>query len=315
MDKTPTYMKKSQGFFRRTIEALQNHFFLRNIVFAVCVIIVGVYLTGLLLKVYTRHGQKYEVPNFIGTIAPEARPLASEAKLRLEVIDSIYVPKQRPGMIIDQSPKPGMNVKSGRRVFLTINASRPKMEVIPYVTGYSLRQAKNTLESKGFEIDKLVYKTDMATNNVLGESWNGKEIIKGSETKAELGSGITLTVGRNPDSPLPLVPKVIGLGFREAKSRLWEIGLNIGEIKYDRNINAENIDDARVYRQTPSQQMRADYGGRVALWLSADNSKISTSSRDADADASREPVLPGEGNQPGEDLPSDEEIARELGLE
>ena len=301
-------------YFRNALGKLQNHFFLRNFVLAVCLGIVTVCIVGLLLKVYTRHGQKYEVPNLIGSIPSEAKTLAASAKLRLEVIDSVYIPKQRPGMIVDQSPKPGVNVKSGRRVFLTVNSFRPRMEAIPYVAGYSLRQAKNTLESKGFEIERLAYRTDIATNNVLEQSWNGQKIVQGSQVKAELGSGMVLTVGRNPESPLPMVPKVIGLSLREAKSRLWEIGLNIGEIRYDSNTTAEDLDDAKVYRQSPNQQMRTDYGGKVTLWLTLDPAKVTSSSRESDADARREAPT-GDNPQQEGDFPSDEQIMRELGLE
>ena len=267
----------------RMLDTIRRNIILRNIVMALCIGIILYFVVNLVLNIYTRHGQRIIVPTMIGHTFDEARKMSEQGALRLEIIDSLYMPKQKPGQILDQSPKPGMGVKKGRRVFLTVNAFRPRTDVIPYVTGYSLRQAKNMLETKGFEIERLVYRSDMATNNVLDELYKGRSITHDSRTKAELGSGITLVVGVNHSSPLPRIPKVIGLTLREAKSRLWEVGLNVGNIKFDSGIGTNDTEDARVYRQEPNQQSRTDYGGKVSLWLTLDTQKIASSSKSSDA--------------------------------
>ena len=279
--------RRQPSFPRRIYDTIRGNVLLRNIVMAFCLGIILYFIINLCLSIYTRHGQKFIVPTLIGHTVAEADAMAAKGELRLEVIDSLYMPKQKPGTILDQSPKPGMGVKSGRRVFLTVNASRPRTDIIPYVTGYSLRQAKNMLETKGFEIEKLVYRSDMATNNVLDQQYEGRSVTQGSRTEAELGSGITLVVGVNHSSPLPRIPKVIGLTLREAKSRLWEVGLNVGRVRHDSGIDDADLDDARVYRQEPNQQSRTDYGGNISLWLTLDTQKIARSSKESDAAARR----------------------------
>lgn len=102
-------------------------------------------------------------------------------------------------------------MKSGRRVFVTINSYRQKMVTIPYVTGFSLRQAKSNLEMAGLGIDKLIYQNDIATNNVLEERYNGKIIHPGSKMQAEMGAGITLVVGLGSDATAQAVPRLAGL--------------------------------------------------------------------------------------------------------
>lgn len=264
-----------ENFFKNVYQTIKNHFLLRNLVLAFCFIFVGVYVISLILNIYTRHGQKYIVPDLVGLNISEGQFKAdSVGDIKLVVIDSIYIPKYAPGMIIDQSPKAGSGVKSGRKMFVTINAMQPKMEVIPYVTGFSLRQAKNMLESKGFEISKLVYQPDLATNYVLSQTVEGKIIRSENKEKFNLSSPVILTVGRNGDAQLPVTPKVIGLTMREAKSRIWEVGLNIGEIKSDDGIDVTNVDAAMVYRQVPGQSSRADFGSRVTLYLTLDNKKV-----------------------------------------
>lgn len=286
----PVQRKPKQSWrdiLNRIYTTIRTHVIWRNVVMALCLGIILYFIVNLCLNIYTRHGQKLIVPTMIGHTVAEAETMAAKDELRLEIIDSLYMPKQKPGMILDQSPKPGMGVKSGRRVFLVVNASRPRTDMIPFVTGYSLRQAKNMLETKGFEIEKLVYRSDMATNNVLDELYKGKSITRDSRMQAELGSAITLVVGVNHSSPLPRIPKVIGMTLREAKSRLWEAGLNVGRVRYDSNVEEDEQESARVYKQDPNQQSRTDYGGSISLWLTADRQKIATSSRTSDAAARR----------------------------
>lgn len=267
---------------RKIYDYIKNHFFLRNITIALCMILIVTYLISVVLNIYTRHGQKYEVPNFVGVTIAESSEMLEDADLKLEVVDSLFVPGRRAGEILDQSPDPGMTVKSGRNIFVVINAERPRMEIVPYVTGYSLRQAKNLLETRGFVIKRLRYVEDVATNNVIDESIDGKPVTAESRIKAELGSSVDLVVGHNPSSPLPIVPKVIGLSLREAQSRLWEIGLNIGRIESDGTYKNDNIGNAKVWKQVPNQQERVMYGTSVTLYLTTDASRIMSGSKASD---------------------------------
>lgn len=280
------------GFFKNTINKINRHFLLRNIVLAICGVLVFVFVVNLLLNIFTRHGQQYEVPDLVGSTIYGSGNLTDAADLELVAIDSLYVAGQEPGAILDQDPKPSSLVKSGRKVFVVINAVNPREDVIPYVTGYSLRQAKNMLEGEGFQIERLVYRSDMANNNVIGESYQNREITKNEQTSAPLGSGIVLTVGRSATAPLPVIPKVIGLSLREAKSRLWEVGLNVGDVRRDANVTDRNLDEALVYKQSPGQQTRIDYGARITLYMTLDTKKVTESSKQSDADVRKIPEDP-----------------------
>ena len=144
----------------------------------------------------------------------------------------------------------------GRKVYVTINSYRQKMVTVPYVAGRSLRQAKNMLEVAGLGIEQIVYRPDLATNYVLEEYADGKRVSEKSRVQLEAGSGVTLYVGES-GSVSTLVPKTVGLHLQQAKSRLWELGLNIGKISFDEGINLLNQREARVYLQTPSAGSRA----------------------------------------------------------
>lgn len=248
---------------------------IRNVVLAVCFCIVGLFLLKISLNFATRHGEVYTVPDFSAMSIEEAQQAALHAKLRLEIFDSLYVVGMPGGVVLDQLPKAGARVKSERRVLLTINSHKQRKTRIPYVAGYSLRQAKNILMTAGFEIERLEYVEDMAMNNVLAQYYKSQQIVQDSQLEAEIGSGIILQVGFNPElQTKPAVPKVVGRSLKEAKSLLWEAGYNVGDIMRDVDITAANQNDCKVYKQEPNQAEELAWGDKVTLYITTDNEKV-----------------------------------------
>ena len=243
-------------------------------------LVLGV-ATHLLLLLGTRHSAHRTVPDLTGIPLEEALGEARRQGLEIIVNDSLYVPAYDGGVVLDQLPEKGVGVKPGRTVYVTINSYRQKMVTVPYVAGRSLRQAKNMLEVAGLGIEQIVYRPDLATNYVLEEYADGKRISEKSRVQLEAGSGVTLYVGES-GSVSTLVPKTVGLHLQQAKSRLWELGLNIGKISFDEGINLLNQREARVYLQTPSAGSRARLGAKVDLKLTLDAAKVTAQSAAAD---------------------------------
>ena len=173
-------------------------------------------------------------------------------------------------------------MKAGRKVYVTINSFREKMVKVPYVAGRSLRQAKNMLEVAGLGIEKLVYVEDIATNYVLAEIVDGRELSEQSNVELEMGSGVVLKVGVDAEKNSTIVPKAIGQSLQSAKSRLWEQGLNVGKVNFDEDINLLNQKNARVYRQSLGHNTTTTLGTSVSLWLTLDQEKIDKSSAASD---------------------------------
>ena len=187
--------------------------------------------------------------------------------------------------MLDQLPHEGTQVKGGRTVYVTINSFSQKKVEVPYVAGRSLRQAKNMLEIAGLEIDRLVYQPDMATNYVLEQRVDGRPIEAGTKRQIEMGSGVTLYVGVAEGDSVVVVPKVIGVSLREAKSRLWEQGFNVGAVVFDEGIDLLNQKDARVYGQQPVQGYATVVGSEVGLRLTLDAEKVARESAASDKQA------------------------------
>ena len=138
------------------------------------------------------------------------------------------------------------------------------------------------LEVAGLGIERLEYVEDIATNYVLSQMVDGRELTADMKVEIEMGSGVVLKVGADPEKNTVIVPKAIGQGLEAAKSRLWEQGLNVGKINMDEGINLMNQKDARVYRQSLAHNSSAQLGDEVSLWLTLDESKVESSSATSD---------------------------------
>lgn len=258
---------------------------LKNIVVIALLMVAMLVVAHILMLWGTRHGARRVVPDLSGVALSDAERIARENDLELHINDSLFVPAYAGGIILDQLPEGGVEVKPGRTVYITINSFRQKMVPVPYVAGRSLRQAKNMLEIAGLEIKELIYRPDMATNYVLEQFCDRQQILAESRVEAEMGSGITLYVGVEPEENVALVPQVVGLSLRDAKSRLWESGLNVGKIDFEEGINLLNQKEARLYAQSPSAETATTLGSEVTLRLTLDTEKVKNSRTEAERQA------------------------------
>ena len=275
-------MENSASFRRR----FQRNFPLAyNLLLIAAIILAMAVIAHVVMQIGTRHGSRRTVPDFSGVPLLEAQRLARPHDLKLQINDSLFVPAYEGGIVLDQLPKGGVEVKPGRTVYITINSFRQKMVPVPFVADRSLRQAKNMLEIAGLEIAQLIYRPDMATNYVLDENFARQRITETTRVEAEMGSGVTLYVGVQPGHNVTVVPQVIGLSLRDAKSRLWELGLNVGKVAFDDGINLLNQKDAHVYMQSPKAERHVVLGAKVDLQLTLDGQKVTARLRDAEEQA------------------------------
>ena len=123
-----------------------------NLAMIATIILILAVAAHLVMQIGTRHGARRTVPDFAGMPLKTALAEAQKRDLKIHVNDSLFVPAYEGGIVLDQLPERGVEVKPGRTVYITINSFRQKMVPVPYVAGRSLRQAKNMLEIAGLEI-------------------------------------------------------------------------------------------------------------------------------------------------------------------
>lgn len=247
---------------------------IRNLLGAVLFFIILAVAVNILLGIFTHHNKVIKVPDMTGLSLTEARQLADSSMVRVEVIDSIYVRGMAKGAVYKQNPAAGADVKTGRRVLLTINAVIPKKVTMPNLIGYSMRQAKAELTTRGLTLGKLVYVDDIATNNVLQQQYRGREVAPGSSI--ESGSAIDLVVGLDNIDNRTYIPRVIGMKQVRAVDVIHENSLNVGKLQFDASVkNWQDSLNAVVYRQSPiASQAPTVMGSDVTLYLTIDPERM-----------------------------------------
>ncbi len=256
---------KKSGFF--------SNWIVRNLILAVLFVLAVVLLVNIGLARLTQHNKEITVPDFTNMTYEEARQGAESMGLKVTVADSVYVRRMKKGAVFTQYPKGGSNVKKGRTIQLTTNAKNAKEVTMPLLVGYSMRQAKAELASKGLNLGRLIYVNDLATNNVLKQLYNSREIAAG--TPVESGSYIDLMVGLNAEDNRTYVPNVVGLKYLRAVDAVHDNSLNIGKLNFDKGVRTYSDSlNAVVYKQSPLTATGAlTMGASVSLWLTTDEGK------------------------------------------
>lgn len=251
-----------------------KYWLLKNILGAAAFFVALAIVANVLLGIFTHHGKVLEVPDMVGMSVRQAGHVADSAGVRVEVVDSIYVRGMAKGAVYKQSPAAGASVKRGRRILLTINAVVPKKVTMPNLVGYSMRQAKAELSSRGLNLGKIIYVSDIATNNVLKQQLRGRDIQAGRSV--ESGSNIDLVVGLNDSDNRTYVPKVIGMKYIRAVDVVHENSLNISKLVFDESVrNYNDSTNAVVYRQSPgASQAPTPMGSDVTLYLTVNPERI-----------------------------------------
>ncbi|MCF8461065.1 MAG: PASTA domain-containing protein [Flavobacteriales bacterium] len=230
---------------------------------------VGLYFW---LDFQTEHGITVETPNLTGLKLKDLEAMADTLEVELVVVDSLYSDDFPRGTVADQDPKPGLSVKRGRKIYLTVNAMLPKQVVVPDVKNLSLRQAKAVLESVGLKLGGLEYQPDIAKNAVLQQKIRGKVVKKG--TLAFSGTVVDLVLGDGLSNTRVLIPYLIHYTLQEAMDRLNLSSLNLATFKIDDPFTDST--KVRVYKQVPafSENNLVPMGTSVIIYLTEDTLSI-----------------------------------------
>lgn len=269
-------LKKGKKSSPSTGEKWYWNWFTRQLYLACAVVMVVVFLLFSMLDLITRHNKELSVPSFMGLSVEQAQRVADEYHLRLEVTDSVHIPRMEPGVIYKQNPMAESKVKKNRRILLTINAKSPKMVKMPLLVGYSLRQAQSELASSQLKVGRLIYEPDLATNNVLEQLYNGKPVAAGTELPSE--SVIDIKLGQNEADSTTFIPDLIGKPYSIIKDYLVDNSLNLGDVRFDSTVaNFQDSLAAFVYKQEPARtelDSTLHLGAEIKVYFTLDKTLI-----------------------------------------
>lgn len=224
---------------------------------------------------YTRHNEKVRVPDLKGMTLDEAKAALEKRGLTAEVIDSVYNDEAPKSSVVDQEPDADAEVKPERRIYLTMNASQPKMLNMPALVNLSKRQAISVLDILGIKVKEMVYRPDACVDCIIDQLYKGKHIAP--DERIRRGESVTLVLGSGESGERVPVPDVRGLTLAELGMVLNRASLNIGVLVACEGCNtAADSALARVHRQAPLAGMnnRIALGNTIDVWLTSDTTGL-----------------------------------------
>jgi beta-lactam-binding protein with PASTA domain len=243
--------------------------FLLRLALPVLVVVTLLAAGWLWLRAYTQHDTTVRVPEVQGLSLDEAHGMLANRGLVAVVIDSVHTDQAPKGSVVTQNPAAGDHVKPGRKVYLVLNATQPKMMDMPKLVDLSKRQALSVLEILGLRVGELIYKPDPCVDCVIEQLYKGVPIAP--EERIRRGETITLVLGSGDKGERVPVPDLRGLSMADARLVLNTASLNVGLVVECTGCNtAADTALARVSRQAPSTGALTNIGSPIDLWLSTD---------------------------------------------
>lgn len=249
------------------VDFLKSRSFFKHLALIILAGALLVWLTVVILNLYTHHGEALELRDFTGYKISDVKDMELEGDFEFVVIDSVYDDHFPKGAIVLQDPIPGSRVKRGRKVYVTTVAIQPEMVEMPDLKNLSLRQALMELRASGLKLDKLTYIRNFARNAVLEQVFGGDTILPGTDILK--GSSVELVMGKGLDEKKTDVPFLIGKNESEAISMINNAGLNVGYLKY---LDGRDKLHSRVYEQQPPalSEEKVEFGAYVDIWMRSD---------------------------------------------
>jgi serine/threonine-protein kinase len=205
-----------------------------------------------------------EVPNLKGMDEEQAK-LVLQNKGLLVMSEEREDPTIPKGQIAWQEPLPGFRVKKGSLVKIAVSKGSSRGIQIPDLTGLSQPEARIRLEEKGLQVGTI---TSLASEEYPLNSVISTDPLPGSRVSP--GSVIHLTVSSG--SGAVVIPTLAGISLPEARLRLEEKGLVVGEVK---EVTSESAPDGQVISTKPGPRARVQIGTVVEITVSGGSPQVS----------------------------------------
>lgn len=180
----------------KIIQFLKSGSFIKQLILAIIIVGVLVFLLINFLDFRTRHGEEIDVPDLKKMKIDIAEQKLEDLGLEALILDTIdYNSDFPPYSIVEQDPEVGDKVKDGRKVYVKINAGGYAMITMPDIEEKTYRQIQATFRAIGIKEGEVEYKPNMAKDLVLAVKLNGKtlkkgdKVLKNSVVNLELGDG------------------------------------------------------------------------------------------------------------------------------
>lgn len=197
---------------------------LLQVLWMALVLIVVALLSALIAMSLAVHGREVTVPNLQGKSPAEARKLADESGLAVEIEREYYSPTIPAGHVVSQMPAAGSVVRRGWEVRLAVSLG-PQRVTIPQVVGQSERAATISIEQRGLDISATaqVALPGAPSDMVIGQD----PPANATDVSAPK---MSLLITEAPAPQAFVMPSFVGQPLGTATNTVKQAGFSVGKV-------------------------------------------------------------------------------------
>ena len=220
---------------------------------------VYLFFNNLVMPLVIRHGSEFPLMDITGKSQAEATSILDEVGLGIEISAQEFRSDKPAGTVISQYPAPGIKVKSGRTVKVSIS-SGAKDIIIPALAGFTIRQAKLNIEASGLILGDIAWTySDSLPESVVVFSYPS------AGANIPVGSAVNLMVNRGQLQGTILMPDLVGKTLDEARKIIDDVRLKLGQVRYKKN---PNFLPETVLEQSVEADIELETGDEIDLVVS-----------------------------------------------
>ncbi len=225
----------------------------------IIVLILYFVVNSIVMPVITRHGEEFPLPDFTDQRLTEAQLGINDLNLAYEISSEEYSPGKEKGIVLNQFPIAGTDVKEGRTIKFVVSLGQKNI-TIPDLSGLSVRQAMLNLETAGLVLGEIAWAfSDTLPEKVVVFSYPNKGV------EIPMGTSVNLMVNRGRASNFTFMPRVVGMTLDEASALIEDKVLKVGIVTYRTD---ENYLPETVLEQSESEGTELDIRTEIDLVVS-----------------------------------------------
>jgi beta-lactam-binding protein with PASTA domain len=220
--------------------------FFRLVLLALVLLVVAL-VSALTAMRFAIHGREVATPDLVGKTPPEARRIAEDIGLQVDVERQYYSPSVAEGRILSQLPPASTQVRRGWRVRVAESLGPQRVE-IPNVQGQTERAAEINIRRRGLEVGAVaeIQMPGAPAEQILSQSPPPNASGIAAPKISLLVSGVT------PAQAL-VMPSFVGQPLGSVTLALQDAGLRVGAVTVAQPANAASpVGTAPPQVSTPS---------------------------------------------------------------
>lgn len=245
-------------------------FCIKVLIILVLLGVAGYYSLNIIMSAFVDEKGEVLVPDLQGRTLVDCLETLSQAKLGLIKEGAEYNQNIPAGVVIRQTPPPGINVKEGKIIKITISQGG-EIVYVPDMVGDTIRSSNIALKSVGLVLGELTKKSSIKYEEgiVLAQ-----DPVAGSAVEKDTAINLLVSNGAPVDGTI-LMPDWIGKDAVEAKQWAKDENFDVKVVEGKTNI----ANPGEIFKQEPSADSVITDQTKIKFFVADKKSKMELKSK------------------------------------